>query len=107
MVTPKKIIMKDLELADEEIARLMEENKMLKKYKDKDVLDIIRWSEKLREENEELKRKNKNLFYEIKCWYENRKERDKRMLELEKENKQLKEDNERLKGLVNYLGCKW
>ena len=30
MVTPKKIIMKDLELADEEIARLRKENKELK-----------------------------------------------------------------------------
>jgi chromosome segregation ATPase len=31
MVTPKKIIVKDLELADEEIARLRKENKELKK----------------------------------------------------------------------------
>ena len=30
MVTPKKIIMKDLELADEEITRLRKENKELK-----------------------------------------------------------------------------
>jgi hypothetical protein len=30
MVTPKKIIIKDLELADEEIARLRKENKELK-----------------------------------------------------------------------------
>ena len=65
MVTPKKIIMKDLELADKEIARL-------------------------RKENKELERENKSLLYEIKCWYENRKERDKRMLELEKENEELK-----------------
>lgn len=31
MATPKKIIMKDLELADKEIARLMRENKELEK----------------------------------------------------------------------------
>lgn len=31
MATPKKIIMKDLELADKEIARLMRENKGLEK----------------------------------------------------------------------------
>lgn len=43
------------------IAELEEENKMLKKYKDKDALDIIRWSEKLREENEELKTEKKEL----------------------------------------------
>jgi hypothetical protein len=29
------------------------------------------------------------------------------MAMLRKENEKLKEDNERLKGLVNYLGCKW
>lgn len=33
MVTPKKIIIKDLELADEEIVRLRKENKELKAYK--------------------------------------------------------------------------
>ena len=32
MVTPKKIIIQDLELADKEIARLRKENKDLNKY---------------------------------------------------------------------------
>jgi regulator of replication initiation timing len=67
MVTPKKIIIKDLELADEEIARLRKEHKKLKEdlnfyYKsakqfreDKDVL--MKENEELEEENKELKDK--------------------------------------------------
>lgn len=67
MVTPKKIIIKDLELADEEIARLRKENKELKEElnfyykaakqfrKDKDVL--MKENEELEKENKELKEK--------------------------------------------------
>ena len=67
MVTPKKIIVKDLELADEEIARLRKENKKLKEElnfyykaakqfrKDKDVL--MKENEELEKENKELKKK--------------------------------------------------
>jgi peptidoglycan hydrolase CwlO-like protein len=50
----------------------------------------MKYEEKLEKENKKLKRENKNLLYEIKCWYKNRKERDKRMLELEEENEELK-----------------
>lgn len=55
-----------------------------------ELMEDMKYEEKLEKENKELKRENKNLLYEIKCWYENRKERDKRMLELEEENEELK-----------------
>ena len=67
MVTPKKIIIKDLELADEEIARLRKENKEQKEElnfyykaakqfrKDKDIL--MKENEELEKENKELKEK--------------------------------------------------
>ena len=57
MVTPKKIIIKDLELADEEIARLRKENKKLKKYYDRDKEELMESCYALAKENKELKEK--------------------------------------------------
>ena len=66
MVTPKKIIMKDLELADEEIARLRKENKELKLKVDM-LEEWIRIKEDIIEEyrNEMYKLKNDNKLEEI------------------------------------------
>lgn len=64
MVTPKKIIIKDLELADKEIARLRKENEELREHKenliraDKKKTEYI---DKLEKENKELKAKNRAL----------------------------------------------
>ena len=59
MNRPSPDDLKEIIMAEQraKIKELEKENKELKKYKDKDALDIIRWSEKLREENEELKEK--------------------------------------------------
>lgn len=62
MTTPKKIIIKDLELADEEIARLRKENKELKKelkkykhYYDRDKEELMESCYALKKENDEMK----------------------------------------------------
>lgn len=60
MVTPKKIIMKDLELADKEIARLRKENKELEKKlmlteNDRDEREVK--ARDMIKENKELKKK--------------------------------------------------
>jgi chromosome segregation ATPase len=69
MVTPKKIIIKDLELADEEIARLRKENKELiensRYYKTKSEF-LNKVIVKYQEENEELKEKIDTLELCIK-----------------------------------------
>lgn len=60
MATPKKIIIKDLELADEEIARLRKENKNLKliiEDSEKQMKLYMEDRDNLREENKELKEK--------------------------------------------------
>lgn len=57
MATPKKIIAQDLELADEEIARLRKENK---RQKDDNKL-LIETNERLKERNRELFDENKEL----------------------------------------------
>ena len=61
MVTPKKIIMKDLELADEEIARLRKENKELKALK----AQIAEYDD-LTEELDYRKREAKRLWWNSK-----------------------------------------
>ena len=66
MVTPKKIIMKDLELADEEIARLRKENKKLKKYYDRDKEELMESCYALKKENDEMKNKMEELEQENK-----------------------------------------
>ena len=58
MVTPKKIIIKDLELADEEIARLRKENKELK-------AQIAEYDD-LTEELDYRKREAKRLWWNSK-----------------------------------------
>lgn len=60
MVTPKKIIMKDLELADKEIARLRKENKELENKlmlteNDRDEREVK--ARDMMKENKELKNK--------------------------------------------------
>ena len=57
MVTPKKIIMKELELADEEIARLRKENKELKAYKSLYILLKERRDRQIEIQNSLLKEK--------------------------------------------------
>lgn len=60
MATPKKIIIKDLELADKEIARLRKENKNLKliiEDSEKQMKLYMEDRDNLREENKELKEK--------------------------------------------------
>ena len=58
MVTPKKIIIKDIELADEEIARLRKENKELKALK----AQIAEYDD-LTEELDYRKREAKRLWW--------------------------------------------
>ena len=58
MVTPKKIIIKDLELADEEITRLRKENKELKALK----AQIAEYDD-LTEELDYRKREDKRLWW--------------------------------------------
>ena len=58
MVTPKKIIIKDLELADEEITRLRKENKELKALK----AQIAEYDD-LTEELDYRKREAKRLWW--------------------------------------------
>ena len=94
MTTPKKIIIKDLELADEEIVRLRKENKEQKEElnfyykaakqfrKDKDVL---------MKENEELEKENKGLKDDNKLLIETNERLKERNRELFDENKELKE----------------
>ena len=58
MVTPKNIIIQDLELADKEIARLREENRKLKLHieaKDKAYVSLLKDYEELKEKNKEYK----------------------------------------------------
>lgn len=55
MVTPKKIIIQDLELANEEIVRLRKENQKLKKYYDRDKEELMESCYALAKENKELK----------------------------------------------------
>lgn len=60
MVTPKKIIIQDLELADKEIARLRKENKNLKliiEDSEKQMKLYMEDRDNLRKENKELKDK--------------------------------------------------
>ena len=64
MVTPKKILIQDLELADKEIERLREENRKLKLHieaKDKAYTALLK-------DYEELKEDNKRLRAEIEEW---------------------------------------
>lgn len=81
MVTPKKIIMKDLELADEEIARLRKENKELKKDKGLLLSDyewLLEDKRELEKENKELKEKLEMIkkayieFEEVETEYNNK-----------------------------------
>lgn len=58
MVTPKNIIIQDLELADKEIARLREENRKLNLHieaKDKAYTALLKDYEELKEDNKRLK----------------------------------------------------
>lgn len=57
MTTPKKIIIQNLELADKEIARLRKENKELKN----ELMEDMKYEEKLEKENKELKEKLEKL----------------------------------------------
>jgi len=57
MATPKKIIIKDLELADEEIARLRKENEELREHKE----NLIRADKKKTEYIDKLEKENKRL----------------------------------------------
>lgn len=57
MVTPKKIIIQDLELADKEIARLRKENKLLKARNE----ELNENCYGLAKENKELKKKLEKL----------------------------------------------
>ena len=71
MTTPKKIIIQDLELADEEIARLRKENKELKQKLEEFAKELIQHHEEyvniiemvfeLEKENKELKEKLEKL----------------------------------------------
>ena len=64
MVTPKKIIMKDLELADEEIARLRKENKELKNKIDTLELRINNKDELLEEYRKKIDKLRTDNIYE-------------------------------------------
>jgi chromosome segregation ATPase len=64
MATPKKIIMKDLELADEEIARLRKENKELKKKIDTLELCIKNKDELLEEYRKKIDKLRTDNIYE-------------------------------------------
>ena len=64
MVTPKKIIMKDLELADEEIARLRKENKELKNKIDNLELRIKNKDELLEEYRKKIDKLRTDNIYE-------------------------------------------
>ena len=64
MVTPKKIIMKDLELADEEIARLRKENKELKNKIDTLELRIKNKDELLEEYRKKIDKLRTDNIYE-------------------------------------------
>ncbi len=85
MVTPKKIIIKDLELADEEIARLRKENKELKAenkelkaYKSLYILLKERRDRQIEIQNRLLKEKLKEIkkayieFEEVETEYNNK-----------------------------------
>ena len=75
MTTPKKIIMKDLELADEEVARLRKENKELKEKLEEVAQELIQHHEEyknmadmvveLKKENKELKKKLDILYHHV------------------------------------------
>jgi len=93
MTTPKKIIIKDLELADEEIARLRKENKELKEeVKKRKMVADENWTgyDMLEEENKKLKEYNKTQSEVINNVFIPQKER------LEEENKELKKKVETL-----------
>ena len=65
MVTPKNIIIQDLELADKEIRRLREEVKNLKlviSQMENTCKDYLQDRDTLREENKSLKKENKRLM---------------------------------------------
>ena len=64
MVTPKKIIMKDLELADEEITRLRKENKELKNKIDNLELRIKNKDELLEEYRKKIDKLRTDNIYE-------------------------------------------
>ena len=64
MVTPKKIIMKDLELADEEITRLRKENKELKNKIDTLELRIKNKDELLEEYRKKIDKLRTDNIYE-------------------------------------------
>ena len=64
MVTPKKIIMKDLELADEEIARLRKENKEQKEKIDTLELCIKNKDELLEEYRKKIDKLRTDNIYE-------------------------------------------
>ena len=64
MVTPKKIIMKDLELADEEIARLRKENNGLKMKIDTLELCIKNKDELLEEYRKKIDKLRTDNIYE-------------------------------------------
>lgn len=99
MATPKKIIIKDLELADEEIARLRKENKELRGHKenliraDKKKTEYI---EELKKENIELKEKLEEVAKELIQHHEEYKNMADMVVELGKENKELKAKNRAL-----------
>lgn len=64
MTTPKKIIMQDLELADEEIARLRKENKELKMKIDTLELCIKNKDELLEEYRKKIDKFRTDIIYE-------------------------------------------
>jgi chromosome segregation ATPase len=64
MATPKKIIIKDLELADEEIARLRKENKELKEKVDTLELCIKNKDELLEEYRKKIDKLRTDNIYE-------------------------------------------
>lgn len=98
MSTPKKIVIQDLELADEEIARLRKENKKLKKYYDRDKEELMESCYALKKENDKLQDKLEEVTKDLIEYHEEYKNMADMVVKLLKEKKNLKliiEDNEK------------